>query len=722
MTHALTLIIPMYNAEETIEACMTSVINQTSQAFDVIVVNDGATDDSPYILSDLLERENYRIRLVTLDQNYGHAYARNVGMSKVNTPYFMFLDADDRLAPYTIETYLDVLSNQDILFSPISKFSVDMASTLDQSLLSRHDVVGDDIIAPVLNHHAISNIIMKTAIVRDHNLEFNTSLTIYADWSLLIDYLSYAHTAVQLKGVPFYYQGEVLDPFRHTPLTSRAFTERFSDYIHAFNDARARTDRESVHRVILKDMLETIYDAFDPSHHDIKQRYAHFNQQLSAIIPLLQPVMQYRHKVLFNLELLALRWRQVPLAWFLNKYRYRSRLLKNIVLQKPSKFYSQYMLYNSNCTVVPKRIVFESFGGKGFNDSPKAIYDYMQRHYPDYEYYWIFQDGHHPDAPQDLNIIKKGSKAYYNIFKTAQVWVSNARLPLYLKKKSNQLYIQTWHGTPLKRLANDMKHVRLPNTTTSTYKYNFYRATQRWDYLISPNAYSTEIFQSAFWMPRHRILEVGYPRNDVLVKRQHDTAYISQLKSQLDIPKHKRVVLYAPTWRDDEYIEAGAYTFDLKIDLARMQQALGENTVILLRMHYLIANQLDLSDYEGFAYDVSNYSNVSELYLISDCLITDYSSVMFDYGILKRPQLFFAYDIEKYANDLRGFYIDYHQDLPGPIYTDAQSLIEGLQQLDSIHQTYQHEIEQFFTRFCDIENGQASQYIGDLIHQYIETH
>lgn len=136
--------------------------------------------------------------------------------------------------------------------------------------------------------------------------------------------------------------------------------------------------------------------------------------------------------------------------------------------------------------------------------------------------------------------------------------------------------------------------------------------------------------------------------------------------------------MYAPTWRDDEFVKKGQYLFDLKINLENLQKELGENYVILLRMHYLIANALDLNGYEDFAIDVSNYSDISELYLISDALITDYSSVMFDFGILKRPQYFFAYDIEKYDKGLRGFYMDYMNDLPGEIITDEFKLAEEL--------------------------------------------
>ena len=132
-------------------------------------------------------------------------------------------------------------------------------------------------------------------------------------------------------------------------------------------------------------------------------------------------------------------------------------------------------------------------------------------------------------------------------------------------------------------------------------------------------------------------------------------------------------------------------------------------------MHYLIANALDLRGYEDFAIDVSNYSDISELYLISDCLITDYSSVMFDYGVLKRPQIFFAYDLDKYAKDLRGFYLDYHKDLPGPIYQDAYQLAEDLQHLNQIETDYKPKIDKFYNDFCSIENGNAAKAIADLI-------
>lgn len=112
-----------------------------------------------------------------------------------------------------------------------------------------------------------------------------------------------------------------------------------------------------------------------------------------------------------------------------------------------------------------------------------------------------------------------------------------------------------------------MKVVRMPGTTTALYKRNFHKEASRWDHLVSPNRYSTEIFRTAFWMPPEKVLEIGYPRNDILVNRADDTALQQSIKEELNIPEDKKIIMYAPTWRDDEFIKKGQYTFELKIDL-----------------------------------------------------------------------------------------------------------------------------------------------------------
>ncbi|MCS4487111.1 bifunctional glycosyltransferase/CDP-glycerol:glycerophosphate glycerophosphotransferase [Staphylococcus americanisciuri] len=722
MKNQLTMIVPFYNAELYIEACIMSIVQQTNQNFDLLLLSDGSTDASVTIAKGLLEQYQRPYQLVTLAHNQGHSEARNKAMKQVDTSYFMFLDADDTLAPYAVDSYLVYLDGTlDTLIAPISSFTVTPQTNYHvEDLQVKHGEMRTSP-AVLLEHQSVCNIVFKTSIAHENHLLLNTSLNIYSDISFLIDYSLHSHRFVRLSGVSFYYQGEVYDPFASSQLTERPINVRFDDYISSFNDAFQRTQGHPEMRYsVLEAMRTFIRQEFEPSLFDIEQRYQTYGQRLAPIVRLLKPVLKKEKNLLFRLELLLLSKKTVKLARFVNKKRYQSRFIKDLLFCPNKRSYAKYMLFNSERAVKNDVIVFESFGGKTYNDSPKYIYEYMKQRYPDYQYYWIFQDINDTTLPSDCHKIEKGSPAYYDIFKKAHIWVSNARVPLFLKKKSNQCYVQTWHGTPLKRLANDMLKVRIPNTTTVDYKQHFYWATRRWDYLVSPNAYSTAIFQSAFWMQPDQILEVGYPRNDVIVKRQNDEGYLQTIRQNLGIPKDKKVILYAPTWRDDQYTDAGLYQFDLKLDLAKFKQVLSEDYVILLRLHYFIANKINLSGMDDFAYDVSEYKDVSELYLISDVLVTDYSSVMFDFGILKRPQLFYAYDVDNYDKDLRGFYIDYLKDLPGPIYQTSDDLLQGLQNLNSIQVAYQKQIEAFYQRFCSLENGKAAEYIGELIHQEIQ--
>src|SRR5690606_12852758 len=147
------------------------------------------------------------------------------------------------------------------------------------------------------------------------------------------------------------------------------------------------------------------------------------------------------------------------------------------------------------------------------------------------------------------------------------------------------------------------------------------------------------------------------------------------------IPQGKKVMLYAPTWRDNEFYEKGKYKFDFQFDLTRWKQEFGEDWVLLSRMHYLVAENFDFSAHAGTVYDVSGYPDIRDLYLISDLLITDYSSVFFDYAILNRPILFFMYDLEVYRDQLRGFYIDIEQDAPGPIVQTEADLFAAINDL-----------------------------------------
>lgn len=713
----LSIIITYYNNEEHILDCIESIKKQRNQNFDLIIVDDGSTDSSANLIKDSISDYDKSITYIKLEYNSGHAYARNKALEKVNTQYLMFLDADDQLASYAVEYYLSKVNGLDGLIAPIHKFKINKPQYVDKDKIRIEYLTQKSNPNSFLRKNTACNILFKTAIIKAHNIRFNENLKIYTDASFILDYINYAERFVRLFDFPFYYRGEIYDPFEGNTLSDQDFILTFEDYVNSYIDSVKRTNNKKVLNFLTHKMKLEIKNGFDPSLRDIELRYNMLEKPLVKIVKTIKWDLLKDSKLLYNLEILFLSMNAVENAKYVNNLRSVSRHVKNIVQNNKMKNRSKYQLLDKEESVDSNTIVFESFGGKNYSDSPKYIYEYMQKNYPKLNYIWVFNNPDKNVIIGNAEKVKKGSKEYYDAYSKAKFWVSNARLPLYLNKKENQIYIQTWHGTPLKRLANDMKVVRMPGTTTANYKKNFYAETSRWDYLVSPNRYSTNIFKTAFWMDEERTWEIGYPRNDILVNRSNDQEYINQIKKDLNLPEDKKVIMYAPTWRDDEFVKKGQYLFDLKINLENLQKELGENYVILLRMHYLIANALDLNGYEDFAIDVSNYSDISELYLISDALITDYSSVMFDFGILKRPQYFFAYDIEKYDKGLRGFYMDYMNDLPGEIITDEFKLAEKLKNIDEHKEKYKDKIEKFYEKFCSLEKGQSSKFIGDFINE-----
>lgn len=378
------------------------------------------------------------------------------------------------------------------------------------------------------------------------------------------------------------------------------------------------------------------------------------------------------------------------------------------------KTYKRLFRLMSRLPVKKDSIVFESFRGVQYSCNPRAIYEYMRQYHPHFRMVWSV-DKRYVDYFEKHRIpyVKRSSIRWMFWMARAQYWVTNSRLPLWLPKPKHTTYVQTWHGTTLKKLAGDMDEVHMPGTDTVKYKRNFFKESGKWDVLISPNAYSTDIFRRAFLFGK-TLIETGYPRNDYLYTHNNRQA-IEQLKTTYDIPKDKKVLLYAPTWRDDQSYEKGRYKFDLPLDLNLLKQKLGEEYVVILRMHYLVAENFDLSPYEGFVYDYSTNVDIRDLYLISDLLITDYSSVFFDYANLRRPIVFYMFDIDQYRDTLRGFYFDIEKNAPGPIVKTTEEVVEAIESFAAQNFAVPPSFHPFYDKFCYLEDGEATKRVVERV-------
>ncbi len=362
-----------------------------------------------------------------------------------------------------------------------------------------------------------------------------------------------------------------------------------------------------------------------------------------------------------------------------------------------------------------KTVLFISFHGRGYSDNPKAIHQYMlqEERFREYRFVWAIKH-HKGKHVEGARVIEYFSIPYFFYLARSKYWIANCKLPKYVLKKEKQIYLQTWHGTPLKRLAHD---IIVPEGTT------FYRSgmtademrntydndVAKYNYMISPNSFCTEVFQSAFQIERKRLIETGYPRNDMLTNITEEQ--IIAIKQRMQLPMDKNIILYAPTWRDNSFITSG-YTLELQADFIKWKKVLGNDSIVLFKPHYLIINKFENNpELKDFLYSIDAKEDINDLYVVADQLITDYSSVFFDYAILKRPIYFYMYDLEEYKEELRGFYLDIYKDLPGDIYETEDALLDAVQL-----RSYDYErLHKFNERFNHAQSGDCAKKVCDIV-------
>jgi len=412
----------------------------------------------------------------------------------------------------------------------------------------------------------------------------------------------------------------------------------------------------------------------------------------------------------------------------------------------------RYRSIQRHHAVEPRAVLFKSYSGRSYSCSPRALYEQMlsDARYDDFELWWVFREPvaraleergwevrglpegssaggvidldttFGPDALEALKrakIVVWGSREHDVAHARCAYWFANTVIPWHLEPREGQAYVQAWHGTPLKKLGCDidpaMAHNALYSWRQTHARYR--REGERISRLVTPSAFASEHLCSAMGMSptqcAEKVVEQGYPRNDALAEPSGE--WIAAVKRRLGIPAEKKVILYAPTWRDDQHASALGYTLAVPLDFGRLRETLGDDYVVLFRAHYLIANAFDFARHDGFVFDVSAVGDVNDLYVVSDVLVTDYSSVFFDYANLGRPMVFYMYDLDEYANNMRGFYLDL-EDLPGPIARTQEQLAQALLAAAEPGPDEQQRYRRFRERFTYLDDGHASERV--LMH------
>lgn len=401
---------------------------------------------------------------------------------------------------------------------------------------------------------------------------------------------------------------------------------------------------------------------------------------------------------------------------FIKKHKFIRKIVRFTLLHL-RRF--SYKITTAGCQTDSKTVVFACFQGLSYCDSPKAIYEHIKalEAFKDFRFIWAFKEPENYDflKSERTSVIKVDSKAFYKALGRAKYWIFNYKIQDHLDPKKDQVFLQCWHGTPLKRLGCDLESFENAMNTLSEIRKRYNIETKKFTYFLSPSAFASEKFISAWNMKaagkESVILEEGYPRNDLL--KNYTEEDVLRVRRALGIEGGKKVILYAPTYRDNQHSTAsGGYTYKTEVDFDRLKDVFSKEYVILFRPHWLVAREFDFEKYSGFVYDVSGFDDISELYIVSDLLITDYSSVFFDFANLKRPMIFYMYDLEAYRDDIRGFYLDISE-LPGAIVTKEDELIEEIKK--SVNFEYDEKYRVFNETYNYLDDGQASARVAKKV-------
>ena len=742
----ISFVVAYHGERKYLEDCFSSLEAQTNKEFDVIVVCDSCTEEEKEAVAEM--PASFPFTVLQTEGQSGVAAARNTGLHACTGEYVFFMDCDDFLKENAVERMLQQMEDRDVLyvrriyswigyrgFLEMDKLPEDSKEKNTYLLISRVDKedktfpdMPEDLppkeqvlyhlMRSVVRFSAISalNLLIRRDLLENQGICFPEDKQYMTDMEFVAQLFLAAGSAGEITDEPLYVKRRRNDPVnlpslgQKRPLVTGA-KETMKAYLAVKNIWNGQMP-----------FLETCLDCKFIKDYVRMTIPVYMKEKKPTVV---KPVYDLAEQCLQRVSADALRLarpytrKSVKYSLSHTPEQIAARARRHSAFQTMQRTIGHWkkirtLIYRKVFLKIPlrkERILFESFFGRNYSDSPKYIYEYIQQTYPGrYECVWALNK--RDKLPYGGKKVKRFSLRYYYYLATSKYFVFNVRQPKSFVKRKGMVFLETWHGTPLKRLVFDQVEV---SGASPLYKKQVYDQSRSWDYLIAPNQFSSDIFRSCFMYDKE-MLHTGYPRNDILhLPERERSEKIAAIKKELNIPQDKKVILYAPTWRDDEFYDKGQYRFTLQLDLKRMQEKLSDEYVVVLRTHYFIVNVLDLDAYDGFVFNGSSYNDIAHLYLIADILITDYSSVFFDYANLRRPILFFMYDIEKYRDALRGFYIDVQKELPGPILQTSEEVIRSIENIQQISQDYQDKYNVFYDKYCGWEDGTSTKKVVEAV-------
>ncbi|EMF28369.1 bifunctional glycosyltransferase/CDP-glycerol:glycerophosphate glycerophosphotransferase [Streptomyces pseudogriseolus] len=700
------VIVPVHNVQGYLHACLDSVLGQSYRDLEVIAVDDRSPDGCGAILDDYAARDE-RVRVLHLEENVGLGRARNAGMPHAAGDFLLFLDSDDTLTPGALRALadrLDETGDPDVLVFDYARTywwggtrrNV-LAHVLAEAAGSTFTAAERPEILDLLM--VVWNKVYRRDFVEREGFSFPPGY--YEDTPWTFPVLLSAERIATLDRICLYYrqrrQGNILST------TSRKHFDVHEQYARVFRFVDARPAlahwRPFLHAKMGEHCLDILSkpDRLPPSDRaEFFRRTAemfHAHRPPGARVPADLRVLEgsyagyvLRRRATRTGRELQRRARQARAATAARAVRARS------LPRRP---------------LDPHLAVYSAFSHRGMLGDPAAVYRAARELAPHIRGVWVVADEERAAGlPPGTPYVLPGTPEYRRVTERATYFVNNVNWAGTLVKRPGSVHVHTHHGTPLKYAGADL--LDKPGARLHFDVPQMLRRADRWDHSLVANRHSELVWERAF--PCHfTSLRSGSPRNDVLVRGDEERARAT--RERLGIPEGDTVVLYAPTRRD--YRRDGLVE---RIDLARFAADLGEGRTLVVRLHPTLADGpargLGLSELHrrGVLVDATDEPEVQDVLLAADVLVTDYSSVMFDYALLDRPVVVHADDWDAFRAS-RGAYLDVTAEPPGHVTRSYRELAWLFASGAWADEESDRLRAAFRERFCEYDDGRAAERV-----------
>jgi CDP-glycerol glycerophosphotransferase len=711
----ISVVIPVYKVQGYLRQCLDSVLDQSFTDFEVIAVDDCSPDHSGAILDEYAARDP-RVRVIRPERNVGVGEARNLGLDQATGDFVWFLDADDWLTAGSLRAVADRLAATaaDVLVVGWSRtyWTGSVAPGTAMRLLpDAPDVFRLDEWPRIIDvlHVCWNKIVRRDLLLR---MGYRFEAGWYEDLGFTYGVLAAAERISALARDCVHYRQ------RRSGAATRTVGDKHFEIFTHWGRTYEIVEQHSANAQVLRPYLfrRMVWHELSVLRHGErvppKSRRRFFARMTEDYRRYLPPggypvpggSQGVRHRLVgsgayrgfqaFNLFVAAAKGGRRRARQGLQAGKNGLKGLRRLALHG-------YYRFQLTRPIDPGLALYAAYWFRGVTCNPAAIYAKAKELAPDVRGVWVVSRARASAMPKDVPHVVAGTRAYFRALARARWLFNNVNWPNDAVKRPGTTHVMTHHGTPLKKMGLDQ--VDHPAGATDQEFDAQMRRADRWNYSVTANAHTTVAWDSAY--PCHyETLEVGYPRNDRLAVAGPEEG--AAVRERLGIAPGEKVVLYAPTHR--EWLAPGTQLMDVE-DFARR---LGPGHVLLVRAHYFHVRPGGGREFPrlGTIIDVSAYPVVEDLYLASDVLVTDYSSLMFDYGVLDRPIVIFAPDWQAYR-DLRGVYFDLMAEPPGAVATTYPDLVDAFTSGAYADDRSAKARAHFRSRFCYLDDGGAAERV-----------